>query len=152
MTLRFRLAMYTRALMPRKREKLTGSYKLRSCGVRAYRPIALLSRCIYTSEGQGTNINHNILAVGVVDDAGEHLPRMKECITLVESIQNAISYNPVNTNEQGVESRDGKKVPVISSSGPTRKVAPAALALRMLSMIRSVLPSKSRAHWLRELK
>lgn len=42
-------------------------------------------------------------------------------------------------------------LPVISSSGPTRRVAPAALALRILSMIRSALPSKSRAHWLREL-
>ena len=39
--------------------------------------------------------------------------------------------------------------PLISSSGPTRSFAPLLLATRMDSTMRSLLPVKSRAHWLR---
>lgn len=38
----------------------------------------------------------------------------------------------------------------ISSSGPTLSLAPFSLAIRMDSRILSLLPSKSKAHWLRE--
>lgn len=38
----------------------------------------------------------------------------------------------------------------ISSSGPTRYLACISLALTMLRLILSRLPSKSKAHWLRE--
>lgn len=37
------------------------------------------------------DINNDILAVGVIDDAGKHLPRVEVCITLEESIETAIS-------------------------------------------------------------
>lgn len=39
--------------------------------------------------------------------------------------------------------------PVSSSSGPTRKTAPASLASRNDCLVRAKFPSKSMAHWLR---
>jgi hypothetical protein len=39
---------------------------------------------------------------------------------------------------------------VTSSSGPTRRVAPLSFATRILSIILSKFPEKSRAHWFKE--
>lgn len=39
-----------------------------------------------------SHIYHDILAVRVVDDVGQHLPRVQECVTLKETVEHAIAY------------------------------------------------------------
>lgn len=38
------------------------------------------------------HIDHDILAIGVIDDAGQHLPRMQKGVALKETIKHAIAY------------------------------------------------------------
>lgn len=49
-----------------------------------------------------SHINHNILAIGMVDDAGEHFPCVHEGVALKETVQNSISGNlELRSNTQG---------------------------------------------------
>jgi hypothetical protein len=89
-------------------------------------------------------VHNDILTIWVVDDVGQHFKRVKEGVALQEPVKHAIPWTDLASSPK--KDCSSVQLPVISSSGPTRRVAPAALAWRILSMMRAALPSKSRAH------
>lgn len=58
-----------------------------------------------------SHIDHNVLAVGVVDNASKHFPGVQEGVTFEESIQYSISYHCAKVSDW---------VPFIASGEPYR--------------------------------
>lgn len=85
------------------------------------------------------------------------MPRVRIYVIFEEVVEAAISANLTSISALFLlvivrlgTGYAGRYMPRTSSSDPTRRLAPWALASNMLALMRTKLPSQSSAHWFSE--
>lgn len=120
-------------------------------------PIYLPVETLFAMFHWHTNVQKNSMTRIILENFYEHMPRVRVCVIFEEMVEATVTANLSLVNDLFLlfvvrlkESYAGRGVLHTSSSGPTRRLAPWALASNILALMRTRSPSQSSAHRLSE--